>query len=63
MDPKFQVVQDSMYPGVEYEIYWRVISPNRQKISPSDVLFSNLDISVTNVGTKKVLTFSENLGS
>ena len=48
---------------VEYEIYWRVISPDRQKISPSDVLFSNSDISVTNVGTKKVLMFSENLGS
>ena len=47
----------------EYEIYWRVISPDRQKISPSDVLFSNLHISVTNSGTKKVLIFSENLGT
>ena len=49
--------------SVEYEINWRVISPDRQKISPSDVLFSNSDISITNGGTKKVLIFSENLGS
>ena len=31
--------------------------------SPSDVLFSNLNISITIRDTKKLLTFSENLGN
>ena len=57
-------VRMEFYPwSVEYEIYWRVISPDQQKISPADILFSNLIISTTTGETKKLLTFSENLGN
>ena len=47
---------------VEYEIYWRVISPDRRKFSPSDVLFSKLNISFNTKDTQKLIIFSENLG-
>ena len=57
------VLDDVFVSPVEYEIYWRVISPDRQKFSPSDVLFSNLNISITVRDTKKLLRFSENLGN
>ena len=40
-----------------------VISQDRRKFSPSDVLFSNLIISTTTGDTKKLLIFYEKLGN